>query len=107
MIAELNAGNKVKFQYVERKIDRTHIPEHTQYEIKEYEGTILQVRNLFEDKLRFETIMRNMSVERSQYLLTVQLPDNKIKSFYDGRVVNVQKINKGFISRLVDKLTGK
>ena len=107
MIAELTTGNKVKFQYVERKIDRTHIPEHTLYEIKEYEGTILQVRDLFEDKLRFETIMRNMNVERSQYLLTVQLPDNKIKSFYDGRVVNVQKINKGFISRLVDKLTGK
>jgi hypothetical protein len=107
MIAQLTAGNQVKFQYVERKLDKTHLPAHTQYQIKDYEGTILQVRDLFEDELSYETIMRNRDIERSQYLLTVQMPDNKIKSFYDGRVVNVKKINKSFITRLVDKLTGK
>lgn len=107
MIAQLTAGNKVKFQYIERKLDRTHLPAHTLYEIKEYEGTVIQVRDMFEHRLRYETILRNMDLERSQYLLTIQLSDNKIKSFYDGRLVNVQKINKGFISRLVDKLTGK
>ena len=107
MIAQLTAGNKVKFQYVDRNRDNTFYPVFTSYKIDEYEGTILEVRDLSVDKLEYKTVVRNPAVERSQYLLTVQLPDNKIKSFYDGRIINVQKINKGFISRMVDKLTGK
>ena len=110
MIAQLTAGNKVKFQYVDRKQDKTHIPAHTLYEIKNYEGTILEVRDLFENRLAYKTIMRNTEVERSQYLLTVQLPDNKIKSFYDGRVINIQEVKevpKSFLKRTLDKFMGK
>jgi hypothetical protein len=107
MIAQLTAGNQVKFQYVDRVRDHEFYPVLTSYKIDEYEGTILDVRNIEVNKLEYNTIIRNPEVERSQYLLTVQLPDNKIKSFYDGRIINVQKINKSFISRLVDKLTGK
>jgi len=108
MIAQLTAGNKVKFQYVDRKEDFTHWPStHTSYVIDEYEGTVIAVRDTDETRIALETALRRPEVERSRYLLTVQLPDNKIKSFYDGRIINVQKINKSFISRLVDKLTGK
>lgn len=108
MIAQLNAGNKVKFQYVDRKEDFTYWPSsHTNYVIEEYEGTVIAVRDTEKQGIALETVLRNRAVERSRYLLTLQLPDNKIKSFYDGRIINVQKINKGFISRLVDKLTGK
>ena len=108
MIAELTAGNKVKFQYVDRTQDFTHWPSsHTNYKIDEYEGTVIAVRDTEETALTLKTVVRKPEVERSRFLLTIQLPDNKIKSFYDGRIINVQKINKGFISRLVDKLTGK
>lgn len=107
MIAQLTAGSKVKFQYVDRNIDFNVYPAATSYQIDEYEGTVLDVRDTEANKIGYHTIMRNPDVERSRFLLTVQMPDNKIKSFYDGRIINVQKINKGFISRLVDKLTGK
>ena len=107
MIAQLNAGNKVKFQYVDRSRDYATFPVNTQYEISDYEGTILEVRDTEVQRLDISTIRRKPEVERSRFLMVVQLPDNKIKSFYDGRIINVQKINKGFISRLVDKLTGK
>lgn len=107
MIAELNAGNKVKFQYVDRSRDYGTFPVNTKYEISDYEGTILEVRDTEVQKLDINTVLRKPEVERSRFLMVIQLQDNKIKSFYDGRIVNVQKINKGFISRLVDKLTGK
>lgn len=107
MIAQLTAGNKVKFQYVDRSRDYATFPVNTQYEISDYEGTILEVRDTEVQRLDISTIRRKPEVERSRFLMVVQLPDNKIKSFYDGRIINVQKINKGFISRLVDKLTGK
>ena len=107
MIAQLTAGNKVKFQYVDRNLDFGVYPIATSYQIDEYEGTIVNIRDTQIQKVGYDTILRNPDVERSRFLLTVQMPDNKIKSFYDGRIINVQKINKGFISRLVDKLTGK
>jgi hypothetical protein len=107
MIANLTAGNKVKFQYIDRVRDYSVFPTATSYDIDTYEGTVVDVRDISIDKLSRETVARHPEVERSRYLVTIQLSDNKIKSFYDGRVVNIKKINKNFISRLVDKLTGK
>ena len=108
MIAQLTAGNKVKFQYVKaRNRNYDVFPCTTSYEVEAYEGNVLEVRDTEIQRLDISTIRRKPEVERSRFLMVVQLPDNKIKSFYDGRIINVQKINKGFISRLVDKLTGK
>lgn len=110
MIANLNAGNKIKFQYVDRKNDRTQLPAHVTYEIKNYEGTLLEVRDLFDNRLAWETIVKHPEVERSRFLLTVQGSDNKIKSFYDGRVINLEEVKpvpKSFLKRTLDKLRGK
>ena len=110
MIANLTAGNKIKFQYVDRKNDRTHLPAHVTYEIKNYEGTLLEIRDLFNNRLEWKTLVKSPEVERSRYLLTVQGTDNKIKSFYDGRVINLQEVKevpKGFLKRTLDKLRGK
>jgi hypothetical protein len=107
MIAQLTAGNKVKFQYVDRSRDYATFPVNTQYEISDYEGTVLEVRDTEIQRLGIETVRRKPEIERSRFLMVVQLPDNKIKSFYDGRVINVQKINKNFLRRTLDKLTGK
>jgi hypothetical protein len=107
MIAQLTAGNKVKFQYVDRSRNYGTYPVTTQYEIGDYEGTILEVRDTSIQKLDYSTVQRRPEVERSRFLMVVQLPDNKIKSFYDGRVINVKKIDKSFLRRTLDKLTGK
>ena len=107
MIAQLTAGNKVKFQYVDRNRDYGTYPVNIQYQIGDYEGTVLEVRDTEVQKLEYNSVKRKPEVERSRYLMVVQLSDKKIKSFYDGRIINVQKINKSFLRRTLDKLTGK
>jgi len=110
MIAQLTAGKKVKFQYIDRKVDYTQLPAHTLYNIDQYEGTVLEVRNLLENCLNYKTVCRKPEVERSQFLLTVQTSDNKIKSFYDGRVINLEEVKevpKSFLKRTLDKFRGK
>ena len=110
MIANLNAGNKVKFQYVERIRDFAFFPANTVYDVSEYEGTILEMRDTQETKLAYKTVSTHPEIERSRYLLTVKLNDNKIKSFYDGRVINLEEVKevpKNFLKRTLDKLMGK
>jgi hypothetical protein len=54
--------------------------------------------------------MKHPEIERSRFLITVKLSDNKIKSFYDGRVINLQEVKevpKNFLQRTLDKLRGK
>ena len=110
MIAQLNAGNKIKFQYVDRSRDYGTYPVTTSYDIENYEGTVLEVRDTTANKLDYKTVVRKPEVERSRFLMVVQLPDNKIKSFYDGRVINIQEVKevpKSFLKRTLDKLRGK
>jgi hypothetical protein len=110
VIANLNAGNKVKFQYVERIRDFAFFPANTVYDVSEYEGTILEMRDTQENQLEYKTVMKHPEIERSRFLITVKLSDNKIKSFYDGRVINLQEVKevpKGFLKRTLDKLRGK
>ena len=110
MIANLTAGNKVKFQYVERLTDWNRFPAHTVYDITAYEGTVLEVRDTEAVTVNPITVNRKPALERSRFLVTVKLNDNKIKSFYDGRVINLQEVKevpKGFLKRTLDKLRGK
>jgi hypothetical protein len=107
MIETLTAGNKVKFQYVDRKQSYTSWPVDTSYEIDSYAGEIIEVRDTEAQRLAIETVSRHPEIERSRFLIKVKLDNNQIKSFYSGRVVNVEKINKSFLKKLVDKLTGK
>jgi len=111
VIANLTAGNKIKFQYVDRNQEFNHWPDaHVKYAIDSYEGTVIDIRDTEEKQISLKTAIRKPSVERSRYLLVVQLSDNKIKSFYDGRVINLEEIKevpKSFLKRTLDKLRGK
>jgi hypothetical protein len=107
MIAQLTAGNKVKFQYVERNRDFSVYPVSTAYAVETYEGTVIEVRDTETQRLNRKTVRSKPEVERSRFLLTVQLPDNKIKSFYDGRIINVKKVNPTFLQKVIDKFKGK
>jgi hypothetical protein len=110
MIAQLNAGNKVKFQYVDRSRNVDTYPPTTQYNVENYEGVVIEVRDTEVSKLEYRTVLRKPEVERSRFLMVVQLPDNKIKSFYDGRIINIQEVKevpKSFLKRTLDKFRGK
>jgi hypothetical protein len=110
MIAQLTAGNKVKFQYIDRDVQWDVMPAITTYNIEAYEGTVLDIRDTQIQSVSRESVLRNPSIERSRFLLTVQMPDNKIKSFYDCRVINLEEIKpvpKSFLRRTLDKLKVK
>lgn len=110
MIAQLTAGNKVKFQYIDRDVQWDVMPAITKYNVEVYEGTVLDIRDTQIQAVSKESVFRNPAVERSRFLLTVQMPDNKIKSFYDGRIINIEEIKpvpKSFLKRTLDKIRGK
>jgi hypothetical protein len=107
MIAQLTAGNKVKFQYIDRKRSYNSWPVDTSYEIDSYAGEVIEIRDTETQRLLAETVSRRPEIERSRFLIKVKLDNSQIKSFYSGRVVNIEKINKSFLKKLVDKLTGK
>lgn len=110
MIAQLTAGKKIKFQYVDRVRNATVYPASIEYNVDVYEGTVIDVRDTEQLKLEYRTVMRNPNVERSRYLMVIQLPDNKIKSFYDGRIVNIEEVKpvpRSFLKRVLDKLKVK
>ena len=101
-VFNVKPNSQVKFQYVDRVVNKNVFPVETLYEAKEYVGKVLQVRDTEAQGLKWSTVRTNPNVERSQYLVTVQLPDNKIKSFYSGRMINLQQVKpKGFIRRLI------
>jgi hypothetical protein len=98
----LKPGQSIKFQYVKRHEDRGFYPPDVNYEVESQEGTVIKVRDLNAEKLQPKTVMYGPKVERSRYLLTVQTSDNKVKSFYSGRVFNIQvNRRKNFIRRLL------
>ena len=110
MIANLTAGSKIKFQYIGRDLDINQYPYQVNYLTEDYTGKVLEVRDTLEKRVDNKTIFKKPGVERSRFLITVQLPDNKIKSFYDGRVINLEEVKevpKGFLKRTLDKLRGK
>lgn len=92
----------VKFQYVDRIVNDGVYPVETLYEAKEYVGKVLEVRDTETNGLKVQTLRTHPRIERSRYLVKVQLPDNKIKSFYSGRMINLKQVKpKSFIRRLI------
>ena len=81
-IVTVNAGDAVEFQYLEKVRTYNSFPVNTQYIVENYAGKILCVRNVHEDPLSMRTVERYPLLERSQFLMTVQFNDGKIKSFY-------------------------
>jgi hypothetical protein len=107
MLKNVTVGSKIKFQYIDKNTDWETVPAVTQYIVKDYEGQVVAIRDTVKNPVSYQTIIRKPALERSPIMLTVQLPNGQIKAFYDGKIVNAKTVNKSFISRLVDKLTGK
>lgn len=107
-IESLNVGDVVQFQYVDRERNYNTFPVDTKYDVENYAGKILCIRNVHEDPLSMQTVERNPLLDRSKFLMTVQFNDGKIKSFYCGRVVNFKvelpEKKKSFLGRILDKL---
>jgi hypothetical protein len=68
-------------------------------ESEEYSGKIVEIRNIVDKPVSVDTVRRaNIKGRRSEILYTVELANDKFKSFYDGRMVGTQvlpSIKKG------------
>ncbi len=54
-----------------------------------YSGTVVNVRNIEKSPLANQTVRYGkIKGERSEQLVTVELPNGEAKAFYDGRMVN-------------------
>jgi hypothetical protein len=54
-----------------------------------YSGTVVDVRNIEKSPLANQTVRYGkIKGERSEQLVTVELPNGEAKAFYDGRMVN-------------------
>ena len=74
------------------------------HSVREYQGEVVDVRDSQESKLHHETSLYNKNIkgDRSQFLVTVKLPDDTHKSFYHGRIFGVQKRDrKSMVNRLM------
>ena len=55
---------------------------------EDYSGKVVDVRNIEDQPLAWETIQYGGLTERSQNLVTLELEDGETKAFYDGRMLN-------------------
>lgn len=95
MFDQMKPGDTVDFQYLEKttKLECNESLKdwyrEVSYEVKNYSGTILEIRDTRQKPIKWQTTAYQPNIERSRYLLTVRLDNRKIHSFYDGRMINV------------------
>ncbi len=57
-------------------------------------GEIVSIRNLVDEPLKAETVIRHFPiVKRSRFLYTVRKDDGGIRSFYARSMMNVRKLS--------------
>ena len=104
-------GDKISFEYMDRPLSRPEeYPKQVEHNhsVREYAGEVTDIRDIKESKLNHETVLYNKNIkgDRSQYLVTVKLPDETYKSFYHGRIFGVQKRDrKSMVNRLMQLIS--
>ena len=105
----LTVGDKISFEYMDRPLSRPEeYPKQVEHNhsVREYTGEVTDIRDIQESKLNHETILYNKNIkgDRSQFLVTVKLPDYTHKSFYHGRIFGVQKTDRKSMMQKLLKL---
>ena len=91
----LKLNDKVKFHYLKQFKDELKsgqvLTDYTTSS-EEYSGKVVDVRNIIDQPVSYETIRRNnIKGRRSEMLYTVELDgDEGYKTFYDGRMVSTE-----------------
>ena len=104
----LTIGDKISFEYIDRPVKQDGYPQQVEHNhsVREYTGEVTDIRDIKERKLNHETILYNKNIkgDRSQFLVTVKLPDNTHKCFYHGRIFGVQKTDRKSMMQKLLKL---
>ena len=101
----LNKGDMISFMYVKEVKDRSTF--FTNYEYEEVFGTVMDIRDLKTNPLNPKTLKRS-GVPRSQYMVTLQMSNGKIKNFYHSRMFDLVNNSipqkKSLLRRLLTKM---
>ena len=95
----LKTGQKVRFHYLKQFKDELKsgqvLTDYTTTS-ESYSGKVVDVRNIIDQPVSYETIRRNnIKGRRSEVLYTVELDgDEGVKAFYDGRMVGTEVLPK-------------
>ena len=95
----LKINDKVKFHYLKQFKDELKsgqvLTDYTTTS-ESYSGKVVDVRNIIDQPVSYETIRRNnIKGRRSEVLYTVELDgDEGVKAFYDGRMVGTEVLPK-------------
>ena len=95
----LKLNDKVKFHYLKQFKDELKsgqvLTDYTTTS-ESYSGKVVDVRNIIDQPVSYETIRRdNIKGRRSEVLYTVELDgDEGVKAFYDGRMVGTEVLPK-------------
>ena len=88
----MEIGKEVSFTYLkgaENGIDANGVlTKDYSANAESYAGKVLDVRNIEDQPLSWETIQYRGLTERSLNLVTLELEDGETKAFYDGRMLN-------------------
>ena len=103
-MTKFNPGDRVSFTYL-KQIHQNHVGGHffTDYvsEAENYLGEVLGVRDIVEQPLLEKTWKTGKPKgKRSQQLVTLQLANGDVKSFYDGRIVAPKRIEQPLVDLL-------
>ena len=91
----LAVGDTVSFSYLKGVDRQGHKPALVDYSAKaqNYEGTVEEIRDITKSPLSNHTVnYGTIKGERSRNLVTISIDGDGSKAFYDGRMVNTQKV---------------
>ena len=105
----LTIGDKISFEYMDQPLSRPEeYPKQVEHNhsVREYQGEVVKVRDIQENKLLNDTILYNHDIkgDRSRYLVTMKKPYGEHKSFYHGRIFGVQKNDRKSMMQKLLKL---
>ena len=91
----LAIGDTVSFSYLKGTNKQGHKPALVDYSAKaqNYKGTVEEIRDITKSPLSNHTVSYGtIKGERSRNLVTISIDGDGSKAFYDGRMVNTQKV---------------
>ena len=108
-------NDKIKFHYLKQFKDELKSGQVlTDYATtsESYSGKVVDVRNIIDQPVSYETIRRNnIKGRRSEVLYTVELEgDEGVKTFYDGRMVGTEVLpetKKGIWKAIASAFAGR
>lgn len=102
-MSKFNLGDRVTFTYL-KQIHHNHTGGHflTDYvsEAENYLGEVLSVRDIVEQPLTEKPGSQAKQKANAQQLVTLQLANGDVKSFYDGRIVAPKRIEQPLVDLL-------